>query len=380
MTVFVSSIGIARFGRRSEGLVELLAEAGKMALEGAPVRHRAPQAIFVGSMAAGPLAGVENLVPRVAAALGLTEIPGYRIEAASATGAAVFHSAVGAVASQMFDSALVVAGEKMTSCTTQDVTTVLSRSLSPHEILHGATMPSLAALVSSTYLGHYSIPIEQIGRVTVDNRANAAKNPFAHFQKPVTLEEVNTSRMVSTPLRLLHVSAVSDGAAAALITRTGGKVSVAGMGQATDVLDVVSRKDLTGFRATRLAAMRAYESSHLTRKEVGVAEVHDAFAPFELIDIEDLGLCGPGEALGWLDKGHGMLSGSVPVNPSGGLLGRGHPVGVSGLVQIAEVYRQLSGEAGPLQAGHPAVGIAQSVGGLGSHNFVTILRREVAGG
>jgi acetyl-CoA C-acetyltransferase len=379
MTVFVSSIGVTRFGRRSEGLVELLAEAGKSALEGAPVRHRAPQAIFVGSMAAGPLGGVENLVPKVSAALGLTEIPGYRVEAASATGAAVFHSAVGAVASQMFESALVIAGEKMTSCTTQEVTTVLSRSLSPREVLHGATMPSMAALVSSTYLGHYSIPIEEVGRVCVDNRANAAKNPFAHFQKAVTLDEVNSGRMVSTPLRLLHCSAVSDGAASVLITRAGGKVSVAGLGQATDGLDVVRRKDLTGFKATRLAAMRAYEYSHMTRKEINVAEVHDAFAPFELIDLEDLGICGPGEALGWLAKGHGLLSGSVPVNPSGGLLGRGHPVGASGLVQIAEVCRQLWGEAGALQAGHPTAGIAQSVGGLGSHNFVTILRKDETG-
>jgi acetyl-CoA C-acetyltransferase len=172
---------------------------------------------------------------------------------------------------------------------------------------------------------------------------------------------------------------VSDGAASVLITRAGGKVSVAGLGQATDGLDVVRRKDLTGFKATRLAAMRAYEYSHMTRKEINVAEVHDAFAPFELIDLEDLGICGPGEALGWLAKGHGLLSGSVPVNPSGGLLGRGHPVGASGLVQIAEVCRQLWGEAGALQAGHPTAGIAQSVGGLGSHNFVTILRKDETG-
>jgi acetyl-CoA C-acetyltransferase len=326
------------------------------------------------------LACVENLLPRVTAALDVPEAQGFRVEAASATGAAVFHIATEAVASGKYDPVLVLAGEKMTASTTENTTTVLSRSLSRQEVLHGATMPSMAAMVSTAYMQRFSVPIEQVGIVTVQNRANAVKNPNAHFQKPVTLDEVNSSRMVSSPLRLLHVSAVSDGAVAVLITRSAGEVCVAGTGQSTDLMDVTDRPDLTGFKATRLAAARAYEQAHMTRKDLGVVELHDAFAPLELMDLEDVGLCGPGEAPGWLSKGNGTPSGPVPVNPSGGLLGRGHPVGASGLIQIAEIFRQLSQEAGPMQAGHPMVGLAQSIGGLGSHNFVTILKRGKGGG
>lgn len=376
MPVHITSVGTTRFGRRTEGLVELMAEAAKTAMEGAPGGPRSLEGLFIGSMVAGTLAGVENLVPRLAGRLGLEGIPGFRIEAASATGAAVFQAAVSAVASGNFANALVVAGEKMTVASTEETTTALARSLSRDEILHGATMPSLAALVSSLYMFRYSIPVDRVGLVTVQNREMASRNPLAHLQRPVSLEEVNSSRMISYPLRLLHVSAVSDGASAVVISRTQGSIEVAGMGQATDLLDVTSRVETTSFKATRLAAKQAYEGAHITRKEVDIAEVHDAFAPFELIDLEDLGICGPGEALSWLEEGHGRVNGQVPVNPSGGLLGRGHPVGASGLVQIAEVYRQLSGEAGPLQAGTPSVGLAQSVGGLGSHNFVTLLRRQ----
>lgn len=376
MTVFIASVGRTKFGRREEGLVDLLAEAARNALEGAPSALRQPEGLFVGTMLQGEIAGEENILPKLAEALGLGEAAGYRVDCASATGAAAFQAAATAVASGRIASALVVAGEKMSSAPLEAVTTALSYSLSEAEVHHGATMPSMAALVSSEYLRAYSLPAEEVGLITVMNREAAVKNPFAHFKKTVTLEEVNSSRMISQPLRLLHVSAVSDGAAASLLTREHQGISVAGMGQGTDRVDVVSRGSLTSFKATRLAAKRAYEEAHLTRKDIGTAEVHDAFAPFELIDLEDLGFCGPGEALTWLKKGNGSPSGTLPVNPSGGLLGRGHPVGASGLIQIVETCLQLSGEAGAVQAGSPKVGLTQSVGGLGSHNFVTILERK----
>jgi acetyl-CoA C-acetyltransferase len=375
MSVHVAATGRSRFGKREEGLLELLTEAGKDALRGAPASAARPEALFVGSMAPGPLCGLENLVPKVADALELSGIPGLHVDAASASGAGVLHAAAAAVAAGIYRSALVVAGEKMTAVPLTDVTTVLSHSLSPLEVLHGATMPSMAALVSQAYLDHFHLPIDEVGIVTVANRAAASRNPFAHFQKPVTLEEVNGSRIISSPLRLLHVSPVSDGAAAVLLTRDRTGVEVVGLGQGTDRTDVILREGLTGFLATRLAAKAAYEMAHLTRKEVSVAEVHDAFAPFELIDLEDVGICGPGESLRWLRDGNGAPSGPVAVNPSGGILGRGHPVGASGLIQIVEISRQLEGTAGPLQAGTRRVGLAQSVGGMGSHNFVTLLSR-----
>lgn len=377
MGIGIVSWGLTPFGRRPEGLVALLTRAGEEALERAPGTR--PDGILVGSMAAGTLAGAENLSAEVADALGLSGRPAWRVEAASATGAATLHAGYAWLRGSRLRSVLVLAGEKMTDRPGPELTRDLSRSLSPEEFRHGATMPAMAALLTSLYLRQWGIPLERLGEVTVRNRACASRNRRAHLGSPVSLEQVNASRVIASPLRLLHVSPVSDGAAAVLLTRDQAEVEVTGVGQATDVLHVLSRDPESGFRATRLAAARAYEEAGITRKEVGVAEVHDAFAPFELMDLEDLGFCGPGEGLRFVEEGKGDPDGILPVNPSGGLLGRGHPVGASGLAQVVEVYRQMVGEAEAHQIrARPRVGLAQSVGGLGSHNFVTILERSGA--
>jgi acetyl-CoA C-acetyltransferase len=377
MTVGIVSWGLTPFGRRPEGLVDLLALAGAEALERWP--GPGPDALVVGSMAGGTLAGVENLAARVADALGLSGRPTWRVEAASATGAAALQAGHTWLLGSPSRSVLVIAGEKMTDRPGPELTRELSRSLSPEEFRHGATMPSMAALLTSLYLERWGIPVEELGEVTVRNRACASRNPRAHLASPVTLEQVNASRIISSPLRLLHVSPVSDGAAAVLLVRDQGRVHLAGLGQGTDVLHVLSRGRESGFRATRIAATTAYGQAAVSPAEVGVAEVHDAFAPFELMDLEDLGFCAPGQGLRFLQAGRGDPEGELPVNPSGGLLGRGHPVGASGLAQVVEVYRQMVGEAEGHQIGsRPRVGLAQSVGGLGSHNFVTILARSGA--
>lgn len=377
MTVHLSATGIGRFGKRPESLVELLTEAGAQALEATgrkPVDH-----LFVGSMVAGPLGATENVTAQVADRLGLEGASGYRVEAASASGAAVFHAACAAVAAGRSDRALVVAGEKMTGPPTAEVALALARSLAPSEQIVGATMPGLAALVAQRYLTRFHVPVEALDTVTEQFRASSARNPDAQFPTPVTRAEVAASRVVAAPLRLLHCAAITDGAAAVVVERGGRGPAVVGLGEGFDALALTDRTEATTFRATRLAAQRAYEMAHLTRKAIEVAEVHDAFAPFALIDLEDLGLCGSGEAPAWFEQGWTRPDGRLPVNPSGGILGRGHPVGGSGLVQIALVARQLAGEAGPLALAHrPTTGVAQSIGGLASHNFVTLLGRGTA--
>jgi acetyl-CoA C-acetyltransferase len=370
--VHVESTGLTHFGRRPESLVDLLAEAGSAALDG--VGRKAIDAVFVGTMAGGSLSNVENVTSQVADRLSLESTAGWRVEAASATGAAVFHAAALAVASGQFRRVLVLAGEKMTGLPTADVARILARSLAPQEQAAGATMPALAAIVAQLYLARYGTTPATFDLVSVLARAAAARNPMAYFSTPVTAEEVAASRMVSTPLRLLHCSAISDGAAALVLSRGDGAASVLGLGQGFDQLLVSDREDVTSFRATRVAAERAYTMAKLTRKEIAFAELHDAFAPFFLIDLEDIGACGPGEAARWLEEGAVAPEGRFPVNASGGLLGRGHPVGASGLAQIVEVSRQLSSEAGPTQLPRPGTaGLALSIGGLASHNFVTIL-------
>ncbi|MCI4358193.1 MAG: thiolase family protein [Thermoplasmata archaeon] len=379
MKVHVRTTGVTRFGKRAEGLVELLAEAGTAALQ--PLGRKPVDLLLVGSMASDILGETGNLVARLSDLLGLEAVAGYRIESASASGAAAVHAGAVAVASGSYHRVLVVAGEKMTGRPTADVAATLARSLAPAEFQIGATMPALAAIVAQRYLLRHGLTEEVLDLVSVQARQAASRNPNAQFRSPVSVEEVRASRLISAPLRLLHCSAVSDGAAAVVLEHGAGPVEIAGLGQSVDQLSLVDRPDLTTFRATRVAAQRAFEAARFGARSVSFAEVHDAFAPFSFIDLEDLGLCDPGLAPGLYRTGATLPDGRIPVNVSGGLLGRGHPVGASGIVQIAEAARQFTGEAGAMQLpGRPAVGLAQSIGGLGSHNFVTLLQRGASDG
>ncbi|HYA71403.1 MAG TPA: thiolase family protein [Thermoplasmata archaeon] len=375
MTVHIASVGMGRFGKRPEGLIALATEAANRALEG--VGRKPIDLLVAGSMFSSGPHGREALLPRLAGVLGLEAASGFRVDSSSGTGGMAFHAAALALETGRFNRALVVGAEKMTDRTTAEVTKDLAASLHMSEVAAGATMPGLAAIVTSRYLERHHLTTHVLDVSTVHARAMAAVNPNAHFQKAVSLEEVAASKPVALPLRLLHCSAISDGATALVLERGKGPATVLGLGQGLDALRIVDREDLTSFAATRVAAQRAYESAHLTRKEINVVEVHDAFSPFSMITIEDLGMCGPGEAPEWFEKGWVGLSGRLPVNPSGGVVGRGHPVAASGLAEIAEVALQLRGEAGAHSIGTlPKIGLAQTISGIGSHNFVTILGRE----
>ena len=372
MTVHVASVGMGRFGKRPEGLIDLAAEAAGLALEG--VGRKPIDLLVVGTMLAHGPHGAEAFLPRLAGRLSLETASGLRVDSASGTGGMAFHAAALALESGRYERALVVAAEKMTDHTTAMITKELAASLHTSEVAAGATMPALAALVVQRYLQRYEKSTAVVDLASVHARAMASRNPCAQFQKPVTAEEVAASREVALPLRLLHCSAISDGATALVLERGHGPVTVLGLGQGMDALRLIDREDLTTFAATRVAAKRAYESAHLTRKEIEFAEVHDAFSPFGMIHIEDLGICGPGEAPEWFEEGWANLDGRVPINPSGGVVGRGHPVAASGLAEVAEVALQLRGEAGAHAiARPPKIGLAQAMSGIGSHNFVTIL-------
>jgi acetyl-CoA C-acetyltransferase len=372
MSVRVASVGLGRFGKRTEGLVDLAAEAAGTALEG--IGRKTVDLLVVGSMLDHGPAGPIALLPRLAGRLGLESASGLRVEAAMATGAMVFHAAVQALEAGRATRALVVAAEKMTDRPTPELTQELTAALHESEAASGATMPALGALVTQRYLQRHELPPEKIGLVSVHDRQMASRNPRAHLAKPVTAEEVGASRPVALPLRLLHCAPISDGAAAIVLEKGRGAATVLGLGQGFDALRLIDRNDLTTFVATRLAARKAYEESRLTRKNVNLVELHDAFAPFGFVHLEDLGFCGPGEGPGWYENGWVRPDGRLPVNPGGGLLGRGHPVGASGLAAIAEVALQLRGEAGPTAVARPPkVGLAHSMAGLGVQNFVTIL-------
>ena len=375
MSVHVASVGMGRFGKRTEGQVDLAAEAAGLALEG--VGRRPIDLLVAGSMLSHGPYGPEALLSRLAGRLGLESASGLRVDSASGTGAMAFHAAVIALESGRFERALVVATEKMTDRTTAENTRDLAASLHPSEVAAGATMPALAAIIAQRYLLRFDLSPTVLDVATVHAREMAVRNPCAQFQKPVTPEEVERSRLVALPLRLLHCSAMSDGACAVVIERGTGPATVMGLGQGFEALRIVDRPDLTTFAATRISATRAYENAKVTPKQVDVAEVHDAFSPFLFIHLEDLGFYDPGRAPDAFERGEVRPDGRIPVNPSGGVIGRGHPVAASGLAEIAEIALQLRGEADlHAIARAPKVGLAQAVSGLASHNLVTILGHE----
>ncbi len=372
MSVRVASVGVGRFGKRPESLVELAAEAAGRALEG--VGRKPVDLLVAGTMLGHGPAGPLAFLPRLAGRLGLESASGVRVEAASATGAMAFHTAVHWIEAGRARRALVVAAEKMTDRPTPELSLELTAAVHESEVAHGATMVGLGSLVAQRYFARHGLPAGAAAAASVHDRDGASRNPNAQFRTPVTAAEVEASRPVALPLRLLHCAAITDGAAAAVLERGDGPATVLGLGQGFDSLRLIDRVDLTTFAASRRAAKMAYEEARLTRKSVDLVELHDAFAPFAFVHLEDLGFCGPGEGAAWFENGSVRPDGRLPVNPSGGLLGRGHPVGASGLAAIAEVAAQLRGEAGAVAvARRPKVGLAHSMAGLGAQNFVTLL-------
>jgi acetyl-CoA C-acetyltransferase len=368
--VFVASAGMTRIGRRSESLGDLMAEAAHAALTAAGVET--PDAIVVATMNPEEFLGDGNFASNVATHLGFAEIPAVRIETATSSGAAALYVGFAQVAAGLRDVVLVVGGEKMTHLSTPRVSELIGRSIDPYERSYGATMPALAGLITRALLAEHGATLREIAQVAVKNHAHAALNPYAHFPNAVSLDEVMDSRLVAEPLRLLHCCPISDGAAAVVLTSAPRAVRIAGIGQGTDTLAVRHRQTLTRFRATQAAAAAAYAMAGFGPGRVDFAEVHDAFAPFELISLEDLGLVPPGKAGAATVDGETARDGRLPVNPSGGLKARGHPLAATGLAQVVECVWQLTGSAGERQVnGH--VALAHSIGGLATNNWVTLL-------
>jgi len=369
--VFVAGVGMTRVGRRAESLPALMAEAAHAALAEAGLE--APDAVVVATMNPEEFVGDGNFASHVAAQLGFADVPALRVETATSSGAAALYAGFAQVAAGLRRAVLVVGGEKMTHLSTPRVSELIGRSIDPYERAYGATMPALAGLITRALMSRSGVSVRELAQVAVKNHANGARNPLAHFQRPVSLEEVLDSRMVADPLRLLHCCPISDGAAAIVLTAGAAPVRVAGVGHGTDTLAVRHRSRLTSFAATRAAAREAYAMARFGAERVDVAEIHDAFAPFELISLEDLGLVPPGKAGRATLDGDTALDGRLPVNPSGGLKARGHPLAATGLAQIVECAWQLTGRAHDRQVAGAQRALAHSIGGLATNNWVTLL-------
>jgi acetyl-CoA C-acetyltransferase len=376
--VFVAGVGMTAFGKRDESLPALMAEAAQMARDRAG--REAFDAIYIGVMNPEAFSGESNSAAAIADHLGLWGIPAVRVEAASATGAAALQTAFYAVASGHCRSVLVLAGEKMTHLSTSRTTRILAEVIERYERNCGASMPALAAMLCQRYMSQYKISLPHMQRILFavahKNHRNGCLNPYAQFRHELSYEQYLQSRIVSTPLRLYDCAPISDGAAAVILTADPTDIKIAGVGQGTDTLGVRFRDSFTAFRSTQVAAKKAYDMAGLNPQDIDFAEVHDAFTPFEIIGTEDLGFFEPGKGARAAEKGTTALDGELPINPSGGLKARGHPVGASGLAQIVEIVWQLRRAVEPRrQVRRANVALAQSTGGLANNNFVTILER-----
>jgi acetyl-CoA C-acetyltransferase len=368
--VWIAGAGMTRFGRRDENLQDLMAEAGLAAMHDAGIER--PDALVVAVMNPEEFTSEGNYGSLIGTRLGLSRVPALRVETATSSGVAAIYAAFAAISAGFHRSVLVVGGEKMTHLPTPRVSEIIGRSIDPHEKSYGTTMPALAGLITRAVMHRRGVSLREISQVAVKNHAHGARNPFAHFQEAVTLEAVMESRLVADPLRLFHCCPISDGGAAVLLTMDRRAVRVAGIGQGADTIAVRYRTDLTSFRATQAAAEAAYRMAGFGAARVEVAEIHDAFAPFELISLEDTGLVPVGKAGRATLDGETAIGGRLPVNTSGGLKARGHPLAATGISQIVELFWQLTGRADGRQV-EARVALAQSIGGLATNNWVTLL-------
>ena len=316
---------------------------------------------------------------------GLFGIPSSRVENACATGSTAFRQATTAVRAGQADVALVLGAEKM-----RDSAEGLIEGAALDQVWRGrgVTMPAFFGMRATRHMHQFGTTREQIAKVSVKNHENGAKYPHAHYQFTCSVEDVVEGPQVTYPLNLYDCCPVTDGAAATIVVSedvveeyTDDPVWVAGSGLSTDSLLRGDDEALVGFPASTQAASQAYDEAGITAEEVDVAEVHDCFTITELVTYEDLGFCEKGKGGAFIDSGAPELDGEKPVNPSGGLLAKGHPIGATGVAQINEIYEQLRGEAGAVQVGNdPDYGLQHNAGigrnATGSISCVNVLSRE----
>jgi len=383
--VAVVGIGMGDFGELWEkSLRTIWVESALAALTDAGVGE--VDLITVGCMAPGLFVGQEHLASLLADELGMAGVPAARVESACASGGLALRTGFAEVASGLSDTVLVTGVEKMTDVDGADATYALGTAADQEwEGFHGITFPGLYAMLARIHMQRFGTTSEQLAAVAVKNHANGLLNPHAQYHLKVSIEDVLASTMVADPLRLLDCSPVTDGAAAMVLTTVerakelaGDRpvVKITGSGLATDAITLANREDLSELGAVRKAAERAYEMAGRQPNDLHVVEVHDCFTIAEVMTTEAIGLFERGEGGPAAENGLTSLQGKIPVNTSGGLKSKGHPVGATGVAQAIEIVSQLRGEAGQRQVEGAEVGLAQNMGGSGGSSIVHIM--EVA--
>ncbi|KXB01222.1 hypothetical protein AKJ45_01650 [candidate division MSBL1 archaeon SCGC-AAA261F19] len=387
--VSIIGVGETKFGTLGESLRELIAEAGNKALKDSGIDRKEIESLYFGNYCGDRFVKQGHSSSLAALATGLKYIPTIRTETACSSSSGAFKEAVLGVASGAYDIVMVLGAEKMTDVDTFEATDILAMAGDREfEGVQGLTFPGMFALMAQVYSKKYGIKMEdfrkQLSSVAVKNHRNGYHNPFAHMRKIITLEEAMDSRMVAYPLNLFDCSLISDGAAAAILCPSDiatdyseDPVDVIGFGHSTDILPLHLREDLSRSRATTIASEKAYKMAGIGPGDIDFTEVHDCFTINELISLEGLGFFDNGKAGEASLNEKTTVDGSIPVNPSGGLKSKGHPVGATGVGQIVESVMQLRGVVEKERRVEDAeVCLVHNIGGSAVTCFVHILRRR----
>lgn len=380
--VAVVGMGKTAFGAFADrDLRSLAVEAVEKCLRDSGLDAAAVEAFYLGNFAGPSFVGQNHLAPYVAAEAGIHDVPCTRIEAACASSGAAFFQGWAAVAAGIYDIVLVAGVEKMTSQPTPRVAEILAGAGDmTGEMAAGATFPALFAMIAKRHMHDFGTTREQLAAVAVKNHGHGAMNPLAHMRKTLTIEKALAGKVICDPLTVYDCSLVSDGAACVALAAAdrardfrAKPVRVLGIAQTSGPVALDKKESITTFEAVRRAGEKAYAMAGVTAADIQFAELHDCFTIAEILATEDLGFVGKGEGGPYAESGATRLGGARPVNVSGGLKSKGHPVGATGVAQICDVAEQLRGEAGERQIAGARLGLAQNLGGSGATAVVTIL-------
>src|SRR5918994_2695627 len=380
--VCVLGAGSTKYGKLSQSIIELGLDAAKSAIDSAGITPKDIQAGYISNVF-GVADKQVHMAPVLMSNLGIPHVPGLTIESACGSGSVMFREAFANVAAGFYDCVLAVGVEKITHTGTTLSTTLFSYcSDFFYEGGNGASFPGLFASIARAYLTKYKATEEDLAYVAIKNHENGLLNPKAHVRKKITIEDVMQSPVVASPLKLYDCCPFSDGASAVtLCTEEFPKkigniyVRVIGSGRGGSPAAVQSREDITTIPSTVNAARQAYDIAKITPKEVDFAEVHDCFTIAEVIDTEDLGFFRKGEAAGAIRSGSTKRNGEIPINPSGGLKSKGHPIGATGIGQVVEVFEQFTGKAGDRTIQDAEIAVTHNFGATGASAAVHVFKK-----
>ncbi len=380
--VCVLGAGSTKYGKLSESIIELGLDAAKSAIESAGITPRDIQAGYISNVF-GVADKQVHMAPVLMSNLGIPHIPGLTIESACGSGSVMFREAYANVAAGFYDCVLAVGVEKVTHTGTTLSTTLFSYcSDFFYEGGNGASFPGLFASIARAYLTKHKATEEDLAHVAVKNHDNGLLNPKAHIRKRITVDDVLNSPVVASPLKIYDCCPFSDGASAVILCteefakKVGNNyIKVIGSGRGGSPAAVQSREDITTIPSTIIAANQAYKMAGVTPKDIDFAEVHDCFTIAEIIDIEDLGFFKKGMGGIAAREGITQRSGEIPINPSGGLKSKGHPIGATGIGQVVEVFDQFTGAAGDRSVKDAEIGLTHNFGATGASAAVHIFQK-----